>query len=232
MKALEVIEFAKSKPLITGNDTSKKFNVSRSYALIFLERLLRKGLIEKVEKGKYTCISDSIVVANHIIFPSYISFFTAASTKGYTEQIPRTIQLATTSYKKNISFRENIIQFVTLPKWDFYGYSKQRKDSFTIFIVDDEKLIIDILLKPETIGNFEEIIEIIKNAKIKEEKMIEFAKKVKNLSLLKRLGYILEKYKGIDISEILTVKDRNYISLNPFKKSGKHIDKKWKVKYD
>jgi predicted transcriptional regulator of viral defense system len=232
MKALEVIEFARSRPLTTGNDISKKFNVSRSYALIFLERLFKKGVIERIEKGKYTCISDVIVIANHIIHPSYISFFTAASIKGYTEQIPRTIQLATTFHKKGITLHENVIQFIPLPQWNFYGYSKQRKDNFTTFIVDDEKLVIDILLRPKTVGNFEEIIEIIKNVKIEEKKMMEFSKRIKNFSLFKRLGYVLEKYKGIDISDILSIKDRNYISLNPFKKSGRYTDKKWRVKYD
>ena len=232
MRALEVIEFARNRPLITGNDLSKEFNVSRSYALIFLERLFKKGFIERVEKGRYTCISDAIVIANHIIYPSYISFFTAASIKGYTEQIPRTIQLATTFHKRDITFHENVIQFIALPPWGFYGYSKQRRDSFTTFIVDDEKLVIDILLRPKTVGNFEEIIEIIKNAKIEEKKMMEFVRRIKNLSLLKRLGYILEKHRGIDISNIVSIKDRNYISLNPFKKSGRYTDRKWRIKYD
>jgi len=232
MITLEAIEFIKTKPLVTSKDIAKKFGITNSYATIFLERIARKGLVERIEKGKYTCTDDAIVVANYLVLPSYISFFTAASIKGYTEQIPRKIQIATTIYKKPINFRSYEIEFVRLPNWCFFGYSKEKRNNFTIFLVDDEKLIIDILLKPKTVGNFEEIVEIIKNTKIDESKMVEFVKRIKNVSLLKRLGYLLEKYKSIDISSIVNIKDKNYVSLDPLKKSGKFVDGKWRVKYD
>lgn len=231
MRALEVIEFAKSRPIITSNDISKNFNISGSYANILLGRLYKKGVIKRIEKGKYTCLNDALVIANNIICPSYISFFTAASIKGYTEQIPRSIQLATTFPKKSITFNGNVVDFINLPSWSFYGYLKKRRNDLAIFIVEDEKLIIDILLKPRTVGNFEEIVEIIKNTKIRERKMKEFVLRIKNSTLLKRLGYFLEKYKSIDISNI-AIKDRNYITLNPFKSSSKYTNKKWRIKYD
>lgn len=230
MKLVEVIEFVENRPIITSNDVSKNFNVSKTYAYIFLERLFKKGLIQRVEKGKYSYVNDALVVASNIVYPSYVSFFTAASLKGYTEQIPRAIQLATTVYKKSITFGGNKIEFINLPSWGFYGYSKQMRNNFAIFIVEDEKLIIDILLRPKTVGNFEEIVEIIKNTKVQEEKIKEYTKRVKNVSLLKRLGYLLEEYKNIDLSDVVSIKDRNYINLNPFGKSSERINKKWRVK--
>jgi len=66
------------------------------------------------------------VIACNLVYPSYISFFTAASIKGYTEQLPRSIQLATTAYKRDIAFDETKIEFINLPSWGFYGYLKQR----------------------------------------------------------------------------------------------------------
>ncbi|MGB9758760.1 MAG: hypothetical protein ACP5KW_02290 [Thermoproteota archaeon] len=107
---------------------------------------------------------------------SYISFFTAANIKGYTEQFLRTIQLATAVHKRSVTFDENKIEFIGLPSWCFYGYLKQMRNNFAIFIVEDEKLIIDILLRPKTVRNFEEIVEIIKNTQVREDKMKEYAK--------------------------------------------------------
>ncbi|NHV07217.1 MAG: hypothetical protein HA495_07755 [Thaumarchaeota archaeon] len=232
MRLIEVVEFIESRPIITSNDVSKNFNISKTYARIFLQRLFKRGLVRRIEKGKYSYVNDALVIACNIVYPSYISFFTAASIKGYTEQLPRTIQLATTVYKRDITFDENKIEFINLPSWGFYGYLKQMRNNFAIFIVEDEKLIIDILLKPKTIGNFEEIVEIIKNIKVQEEKIKEYAKRIKNVSLLKRLGYLLEEYKNIDLSDVVSIRDRNYINLNPFGKLGKNINKKWRIKYD
>jgi|UniRef100_A0A7C5PFV6 predicted transcriptional regulator of viral defense system len=232
MKLVEVIEFIESRPVITSNDVSKNFSISKAYARIFLQRLFKRGLVRRIEKGKYSYVNDALVIACNLVYPSYISFFTAASIKGYTEQLPRSIQLATTAYKRDIAFDGTKIEFINLPSWSFYGYLKQMRNGFTIFIAEDEKLIIDILLKPKTVGNFEEMIEIIKNTRVQEDKIKEYAKRIKNVSLLKRLGYFLEEYKNIDLSDIVSIRDRNYVNLNPFGKLGKKINKKWRIKYD
>jgi len=76
------------------------------------------------------------------------------------------------------------------------------------------------------------MIEIIKNTKVQEKKMKEYAKRIKNISLLKRLRYFLEEDKNIDLSDVVSIRDRNYINLNPFGKLGKNINKKWRIKYD
>ena len=56
-------------------------------------------------------------------------------------------------------------------------------------------------------------------------------KRINNLSLIKRVGFLIEKFKDIDIRESFKL-DNNYIYLNQFSKKGEEINTKWRVKYD
>jgi predicted transcriptional regulator of viral defense system len=107
---------------------------------------------------------------------------------------------------------------------DFFGY--ERIDG--LFIAEDEKLLIDILLKERYIGNFDEIKKAFINSTINKEKMIEYLKRINNNMLIKRIGYMLYTYKKIDISEHFIL-DKNYATLTL---NGTLIDRKWRIKYD
>lgn len=117
-----------------------------------------------------------------------------------------------------------------MPKRYFFGFIKQETREGAIFVAEPEKLLIDALLRPQEMGNFDEIINIVKNAFLNAEKVVEYALATKNISLMKRVGFLMEKYKNIDLSEKLEIKDNNYISLNPFIKKSKTILSKWRLK--
>ena len=98
-----------------------------------------------------------------------------------------------------------------------------------MFIVSDEKLIIDSIENQNKMGNFDEIEKIIENSKIKKEKIIGYLKRNKNQSTIKRAGYLLEKIKQIDLSKDFVL-DKNYIKLNKLSSKTKEINSKWKIK--
>jgi len=94
-----------------------------------------------------------------------------------------------------------------------------------MFIASDEKLIIDSLEHQERIGNFDEIQKIIENSKIDKKKIIDFLKRNNNDSTIKRVGYLLEKIKKIDISKEFKL-NNNYVKLSRLsKKQQNKIDK-------
>lgn len=100
-----------------------------------------------------------------------------------------------------------------------------------MFIAEDEKLVIDCLLHPEKLGNTDEIIKAIKKASIDKDKITSYLNKINNKSLNKRAGFLLEKYKGTDLSGKIRHKDKNHVLLTPYTR-GKHISRKWMVKHD
>ena len=67
------------------------------------------------------------------------------------------------------------------------------------------------------------------NAEITKEIIIEYLKKIKKSAVTKRVGYMLEKHKGMDISKSFKM-DRNYVFLNQFSKKYKYLNSKWMVK--
>lgn len=97
------------------------------------------------------------------------------------------------------------------------------------FLVEDEKLLIDAFLRPKECGNFDEIRKIYENAKISEKKVVEYLRRVGRQSIIKRVGFLLEEVRGIDLSDKFHL-DRNYVILNPFYKKWKRINPKWRVK--
>ena len=57
--------------------------------------------------------------------------------------------------RKSINFERYDIKFIPLEY--FFGYRKIRTDEGDIFLAENEKLLIDALLRPKECGNFDEI---------------------------------------------------------------------------
>ena len=209
-------------PVIDQNTVRKLYGAKKEYAYLVLQRLEKKGIIKKVEKGKYTAL-DIYSTASNMAQPSYISFLTASMLKGATEQIINTVQIAS-NYNKEIDYENYTLEFIKVKY--MFGYQKEKH----IFIADNEKLLLDMLYYRNHAGNFSEIIKVTETLDFKKEKIIHYLKKFNNNSLIKRSGYLLEKYKGMDINDSFEI-DRNYVQLDLLS-NGKKVDSKWRVKYD
>lgn len=227
MNALNLMERLEEKVIFRVADIERISSCSNKYAKLTLNRLIKRKLIKRVTKNVYTVQRDAFLVASNIIYPSYISFWSASYYLGYTEQIVNTIQVATTRKSKSLNFENYKIKFV--PIKDFFGYKKLKTEKGEMFIAENEKLLIDCFLRYKKMGNFDEIIKVFENAEISEEKMIEYLKRTGNQTILKRAGYLLEKTKQLDIRKNLNL-DNNYILLNPFSKEYKSTNTKWRIK--
>lgn len=227
MKTIEILEKLRTKPVFRIQDIERIAFCDRKYAKLIASRLKKRKLIKRVTKNVYTTKDNIFVIASNITYPSYMSFWSASYFLGYTEQIINTIQIATTRRMKPIEFDDYKIEFVNMKH--FFGYKKIKTSEGEIFLVEDEKLLIDAFFKPEKCGNFDEIEKIFVNADISRDKIISYLKKVKNQMIIKRVGFLLEKTKGIDLSKPFKL-DKNYVFLNPFSKKWKTTNAKWRIK--
>ncbi len=227
MNAITLLKLLEDKSVFRMEDIQRIKKCSQGYAWQVLARLRKKGIIKKVSENSYTTKSDINVVATNLLYPSYISFLYASYYYGYTEQIVRIVQLATTTRKKEIDFEKYTIKFI--PIKHFFGYKKIRISEGEIFIAENEKLCIDALLRPKECGNFNEIEKMFENAKISKKKIIEYLKRTKMQSLIKRAGFLLEKHQNIDVRRHFEL-DKNYTILNPFQDKCTVLNSKWRVK--
>ncbi len=226
MNSTALLKALDAKTVFTLSDVSRLVS-SRKYAKQVLHRLKKRGLIQRVTKNVYTTKDNAYSIASHISTPSYISFWSASSFLGYTEQLLHIVHVATTRKIHPVLF--NTYKIVFIPIKEFYGYTKFNTDYGELFLVEPEKLLIDCFLRYKLMGNFDEIVKVFEKAEISKEKIVEYLRRVKKQSVIKRVGYLLEKVRNIDISMHFTL-DTNYMPLNPFSKKQTTSNAKWKVK--
>ena len=222
MKSFELIKKLEKYPLFTENDISKIVNKSPKYTRTLVHRLSKSGMIKKIERGKYTIYDDPMIFSSYIVTPSYLSLWTAFRYYNITQQQPFAIFVMSPVSRKSLIFNNTEIKFIKSK--NIFGYKKKRYSDFDIFLADKEKTIIDALLFHLDINN---IYNSLGDKELNFEKLADYAKKTKNTSLVKRLGYLLERKNGN--SSGLKGKDNNYIKLdNNIKRNGK-INHKWKL---
>lgn len=224
MDKIKLLETLKTYPLFTFNDFIRITKKKKEYVRTLLYRLRKQGLIYKIEKEKYTLYDDPIIFASYIQIPSYISFWTALRFYNFTEQLPRTIMVASPKSRKEIIFLETKIKFIKIK--NFFGYKKERYRDFNIFIGEKEKVIIDCFLIKSV--PLDEVIKAIESKELDKNKLIKYAIMVKNKSLIKRIGYLMENL-GYECKKLEKHIDNNYIPLDStFNLKGKR-NKKWKI---
>jgi len=204
---------------------------SRGYSKLLVYRLKKKNLITEIEKNKLTINNNPIVIASNMIWPSYISCWSALRYYNLTEQLPQDIFVITTKTRKKRMVKFNNVKIIFIkvkPKY-FFGYRKERYGNFDIFIAEKEKALIDSALFKKI--SFSEICSIIKiNLTILNTKLfLDYLVKIRNKTLIKRFGFLFDKL-GIDVyKKIKRFIDPKYIPLDyalPIK--GKK-NKKWKI---
>ena len=176
-----------------------KFQTTR-----LLQRMKREGLVAGVERGKYLLLgltpekvfSNPLYIGANLHSPSYISYWSALHFHGLTEQVPRTVSVATTRRKSQISFRGTRYRFVTIKPGAFFGYRRETLDGLPVPIADEAKSILDSLTLPEYAGGITEVANALRAAfsgqALDVRQLIEYAGRLNNGSLSSRLGYLLD----------------------------------------
>ena len=196
---------------------------------------IKKGLIRSPKKGVYFLAEPNspelTEVACNIYWPAYISFWTALSLYKFTEQMPTVIFVATTKISKEIIIDNTMLKFIKLLPKTFFGYEKRGN----IIIASKEKAIIDSLFLPRYAGGILEVTKCINAGwgEIDKNKLIDYALKINNLSLIKRLGYIIEesnlKIEGNLLKKLEQKLGEGFSKLDPQGSENGKLNKKWSL---
>ncbi|HIH43202.1 TPA: hypothetical protein HA246_06170 [Candidatus Woesearchaeota archaeon] len=189
--------------LFTLEQVSKIFKVKKTQLWAILHRLEKKGWIERIEKGKYMAVpftakdgwlENPYIIASKLVDNYYISYRTALSYHGLTEQLPRHVYVATIMRKAMLEkkIQNYIFKFIRLSPRKFFGFKLEKIDLQEICLAEPEKAIVDCLDKEKYSGSIVEIIKALNSAKINIHKLKRYAVKMENSSLVRRLGYLLD----------------------------------------
>ena len=182
----------------TISDMCDLFDISNNYASQMAYQLKMEKKIEEIEKGKYTLPEGSgypFLIASKTVQPSYISFKTALSVYR-TKKVPDTkiYYVATPKRKRPIAFKKYNFKYITLKPYKFFGFCQLNINGNEVAMAEPEKAIVDCLEETEYGPDLIKLRYILKDflAIISIKKLIKYAIRCHNKSLLARLGYLLE----------------------------------------
>lgn len=200
---------------LTSSENNQQFNIhaaikfwgNNAMAKKKLYQLERKGWVARIERGKYIVIpleagperrwsENSYLIANALVQPAAIAYWSAVRHWNWTEQIPRIVYVQTTKRKK--SPRQTVFgvqyEFVTVAEQKYFGCTKEWLNGKPYLITDREKTLIDCADDVDRSGSIEELAKAVwEGAKeISWKKLCEYAKRFPNGAIKKRLGYLFE----------------------------------------
>ncbi|MBC7121096.1 MAG: hypothetical protein H5T33_05945 [Candidatus Methanosuratus sp.] len=222
----------------TVSDLAKLLDVPVRKAYAAVARLEGRGLVKRIEKGKYVVLgyeparvlANPFFVATHVVRPSYVSFWSALSYYGFTEQAPRKVFLASIHRKGEIGFADFAFKYVSVRPWRFFGYVRERSGELDFLIADREKALIDSLASPQYAGGMREVTKAVSNAQsaVSAQELQRYALLMKSAALCSRLGYLLER-DGINADTLMRHASREYIKLDPSGRRSGRWDGRWRV---
>ncbi|MCK4652888.1 MAG: type IV toxin-antitoxin system AbiEi family antitoxin domain-containing protein [Candidatus Cloacimonetes bacterium] len=232
-------KLAKKNNTFTFADAFKTTKVQRDVLWVILSRLEEKGWIERIEKGKYMIIPlgaekgkytlHEFIIGSLLVKPYCISYWSALHYYGFTEQIPNTVFIQTTSRKKKQKLEVFGVKYkiVRVKPEKFFSLKTEWVEESSVNIVNKEKCIIDCLDKPQYCGGIVEVAKALKNKNIDIIKLLEYAQRIGNSGVIRRLGYLCDLFnKRIRLPEIKT---RNYLFLDPTMNHKGTRNSKWRL---
>ena len=186
-----LIAAVKRYPVFSVREIGDVLGKGRSYAYLAAYRAKKAGVIQEIEKGKYTLEEDPFLIASWIVWPSYISGWAALHYHKMTEQLPFTIHVATTRKRKRkrIHFGGAKIEFIRIKKEALCGFHRVSYRDKEVFIAEKEKAIVDGIAARKI--SFAEAADLVRQnrKKISSRRLLSYAKAVRGL--VKRLKGVL-----------------------------------------
>jgi predicted transcriptional regulator of viral defense system len=238
-----------SKDGITSEIVAKTLNVNKQEAGRLLARWSKTGWLRRIKRGFYVsvpfefgpnqlAIENPWVVVSKIFSPGYIGGFSAIKHWDLSEQIFETTVFFTT---KKIHTREPKysglkIRLKSIDKSKLFGTKTVWFNSSKLLVSDPSKTIVDILDEPSIVGGMTIVRDFFQSYLDSEFKninlLIEYAGKMKNETIFKRLGFLIELIMPNEKLLLDKIKKNISSGYSKFDPSveNKRIIKRWNLK--
>lgn len=181
----------------------------------FLAYLADAGWLTRIRRGLYATVSldvaepstwreDPWIIAAKVFSPFYIGGWSACEHWGLTDQIFReTIVISgKTAGRRHIEIQGVPFYVRVVHKDKIFGTETVWRGQTRVLISDPTKTVIDTLDDPHIGGGIRHIADVLKNYLSHERRndslLLDYAHKIGNRTVFKRLGYLLEAMKTKD----------------------------------
>jgi len=234
----------RGRNIFSLEDVTSTLAVTYENAKVIVNRLVKKAWLIRLARGTYLIVpleagvkshytEHGFVIASHLVDPYYIGYGSALNSHGLTELVPSTVYVVSNKRRKKRSILHTKFRFITVSKSKMFGLEELTISGNKVKISDAEKTIADCLDHPEYCAGIDEIAKSIffEHKELDMKKIVTYAKRLGNKTIIKRLGYLLEifgyheyeyLFENIELSE-------GYPKLDPRRpKKGKFYSK-WKL---
>jgi predicted transcriptional regulator of viral defense system len=179
--------------------------LSREVTRDRLKTLARQGWVKRLARGLYMVVpleagpqrvwtEDPALIASQVVVPSYLSFWSALSFHGLTEQVPRVVTVATRRSHAPVEILGLRYLFTALSARKFFGFEATWVGHQQVPVATPEKAILDCLDHPERAGGVSEVAKALVSlgAKLDTRRLLRDLGRMRVGAVAKRLGFLLE----------------------------------------
>ncbi len=237
-----------TKGTISVNEAAGILNVTSTDAAKMLSRWAKKGWVSRVRRGLYipvplesrtadVPIEDPWLIAERLFAPCYIGGWSAAEYLDMTEQIFSTVLVMTVQKPRNRrpKIKETVYRLRTVSERALFGLKPVWRGQVKILVSDPTRTVLDMLYDPFLGGGIRSTKDMFINYLRSENKnldlMIEYAERLGNGAVFKRLGFLMEIIAPDEMDVIDKCRDRltaGNTRLDPKLKSTKLITR-WRM---
>lgn len=194
---------------VTIEDAVRTLGFSRTQAAKLLSRWTKQGWLRRVGAGTYVpvqidmldtdqVVQDPWILVPALFDPAYIGGYTAAEHWDLTEQIFRDIVIFTARRPRIKSLKRQgaVFRFFPVRNAQIFGTEFVWRGQTKIAISDIHRTIIDMLNKPAVGGGIQHVADCfeqyMKRKDSDPDKLIDYADRIGNGAVFKRLGFLAE----------------------------------------
>lgn len=254
---LAVQEFGPIFTLDQLKPVAREQQLSNTHLRYLISSLASADWIEIIKRGTYAVKSPlysgeipPYAIAAALIQPIAISHWSACSYHGFTTQSPIMVQASTPKKVVTPEMRRGKadsprgraiwraygleIEFIHVNPKLFWGFEKIWVNSWQqVNITDPERTALDLIARPDIFGGVSAAIEILENSlgQISVNRLVEYALKYDTGSVIKRLGWALEKL-GVhepDLEGLQNYPVKRYYPLDPTLNDDAPKNKRWQI---
>ncbi|MBI4669239.1 MAG: hypothetical protein HY747_08640 [Elusimicrobia bacterium] len=236
------------KRLVSLAQIAKRLRCSKEYAAFLAHALCKKGWLEPLARGQYQLIGadrgpkgvpemNPYLAARILPKPYFFAYLCALSHHGLTVQVPYVIHVALTRRKRPMEIKNVRFKFIPLAKKRFFGYEETTAFGEKIKVSDLERAVLDALDRPDLVGGIETAAQALAAAgkKLDHPKLMAYLKKMDDMALVRRFGYLSERLKIVLPKELLAYLKTQIPSIPAYLGSPKRwntkgaLDKNWNL---
>jgi predicted transcriptional regulator of viral defense system len=243
---------SQGKQVFTTDEAQAAIGGARHQVNKLLSRLNDKRWVLRLQRGLYLILPfeagvegaysvHPFLIVPHLAMPYALAYWTALSHYNYTEQIPGTIFVATptepTSSELTIEEMGLQYRFVTLVSHKFFAHRRVWIEGQGVTITDRAKTVVDCLDHPEYCGGIIEAAKGLHEGLSEEhftpEKLTEYAERMRNRTIFKRMGYLselLELPVSSEVGHWQSSLSTGYSLLDPLAGDHGSYDSRWRLR--